>query len=75
MLKSEKTKFGKMVSVALVNNSKTQKELAYEVGLSPVAVSQLLIGIYKPSAKTLYGISKSTGISMEKLAEALFDES
>ncbi|MFV0344126.1 MAG: helix-turn-helix domain-containing protein [Anaerocolumna sp.] len=74
MLKTKKTKFGKMINIALIENNKTQKELAQEAGLTQVYVYKLLKGGYMPSAKTLYSISKSTSISMDELAKALFDE-
>ena len=54
---------------------KNQAYLAQEVGLTQVSVYRFLTGQSVPTVKTLYSISKVTGISIEKLTEALLDES
>lgn len=72
---NKKTRFGKMICKSLSENGKNQKDLAQETGLTQVYVYQLLNGVYKPSVKTLFSISKVTGIGIEELTEALLDES
>lgn len=70
-----KTRFGVLICNRLAEMGKNQKYLAQESGLTQVYVYQILNGLYNPSVKTLCRISKVTGIGIEKLAEALLDES
>ncbi len=70
-----KTRFGVVICNRLKEMGKNQKYLAQESGLSQFYVSEILNGRYKPSVKTVYTISKVTGIGIEELAEALLDES
>lgn len=72
---SIKSHFGVLVCNRLKEMGKNQKYLAQETGLTQVYVYQLLNGVYKPSVKTLFSISKVTGIGIEELTEALLDES
>ena len=70
-----KTRFGVLICNQLSKMGKNQKDLAQESGLSPFYVSEILNGKYNPSVRAVYNISKTTGISIDKLAEALLDES
>lgn len=75
MRTDNKTAFGLLVVNRLEEMEKNQAYLAQEVGLTQVSVYRFLTGQSVPTVKTLYSISKVTGISIEKLAEALLDES
>lgn len=69
-----KTPFGVLICRQLSKMGKNQKYLAQESGLSQFYVSMILNGKYTPSVKTLYNISKVTGISIEKLTKTLIDK-
>lgn len=75
MRTDNKTAFGLLVVNRLEEMEKNQAYLAQEVGLTQVSVYRFLTGQSIPTVKTLYSISKVTGISIEKLSEALLDES
>lgn len=74
MRTDNKTAFGLLVINKLEEMEKNQAYLAQEVGLTQVSVYRFLTGQTVPTVKTLYSISKATGISIEKLAKALLDE-
>lgn len=75
MRTDNKTTFGLLIVNRLEEMEKNQTYLAQEVGLTQVSVYRFLTGQSVPTVKTLYSISKVTGISIEKLTEALLDES
>lgn len=75
MRTDNKTAFGLLIVNKLEEMNKNQAYLAQEVGLTQVSVYRFLTGQSVPTVKTLYSISKVTGISIEKLTEALLDES
>ena len=70
-----KSPFGLLVCNRLKEMGKNQKYLAQETGLTQFYVYQLLNGVYNPSVKTLFSISKVIGIGIEELTHALLDES
>lgn len=75
MRTDNKTTFGLLIVNRLDEMEKNQAYLAQEVGLTQVSVYRFLTGQSVPTVKTLYSISKVTGISIEKLTEALLNES
>lgn len=75
MRTDNKTAFGLLIVNKLEEMEENQAYLAQEVGLTQVSVYRFLTGQSMPTVKTLYRISKVTGISIEKLTEALLDES
>ena len=75
MRTDNKTAFGILIVNKLEEMKRNQAYLAQEVGLTQVSVYRFLTGQSVPTVKTLYSISKVTGISIEELTEALLDES
>lgn len=72
---STKTRFGVLICNRLDEMCINQKILAQKSDLSPFYVSEILNGKHNPSVKAVSSISKVIGISVEKLIEALLDES
>lgn len=75
MRTDNKTAFGLLIVNKLEEMGKNQVYLAQEVGLTQVSVYRFLTGQSIPTVKTLYSISKVVDISIEELAEALFEKS
>lgn len=70
-----KSRFGMLVCKRLTQMGKNQKYLAEKTGFSRFYICEILNGRHNPSVKAIYNISKTTGISIDKLAESLLDES
>lgn len=75
MRTDNKTIFGLLIVNKLEEMGKNQVYLAQEVGLTQVSVYRFLTGQSIPTIKTLYSISKVTGIGIEELTKALLNES
>ncbi len=75
MTLDKKSPFGRLVVIRLKEMDKSQKYLAQEAGLSELYVYQLLKGKYNPSLRTVYEISKVTGLDVEELMKAVFEKS
>lgn len=69
-----KSRFGMLVCKRLTQMGKI-KIPCRKTGFSRFYICEILNGRHNPSVKAIYNISKTTGISIDKLAEALLDES
>lgn len=69
-----KSSFGKLVVRHLFINGETQKSLAYKLNITEGALSQLLNGKSKPSAKRLYDISHILNIDISILTDSVLEQ-